>query len=325
MESLKNIAVVAGGYTSERHISLNSAKQIIDSLDKKIYKPFLVDVREDGFFCIYENQEYKLDLNDFSFTIGTIKTNFDYAYITLHGSPGEDGKVQSYLELINIPYSATDPISSAITFDKVVCKKVLENTEIHLAKSTVVKGTTPFSVNEVEEIVSMPCFVKPNTAGSSYGVTKVYEKENIIEAVNLALTEDDTVIIEEFIEGIEVSCGILKTSKKDYTFPVTEIATKNDYFDTEAKYDPSLTDEITPARITDDETKRVQDACSFIYDKLNCKGMVRIDFIVKNGKPYFLEVNSIPGMSAESIIPKQIRTMNVSLTDIFTEIIEDSF
>jgi len=157
------------------------------------------------------------------------------------------------------------------------------------------------------------------------GVTKVYEKENIIEAVNLALTEDDTVIIEEFIEGIEVSCGILKTSKKDYTFPVTEIATKNDYFDTEAKYDPSLTDEITPARITDDETKRVQDACSFIYDKLNCKGMVRIDFIVKNGKPYFLEVNSIPGMSAESIIPKQIRTMNVSLTDIFTEIIEDSF
>jgi len=322
---MRNIAVVAGGYTSERHISLNSAKQIIKSLDKTLYNSFLVDVRKEGFFCIIDESEIRVDLNDFSFTQAQVKTQLEYAYITLHGSPGEDGKVQSMLELLGIPYSATEPIPSAITFDKVICKKVLENTQIILAKSIVIKGTTPFSVEEVVNLVELPCFVKPNTAGSSYGVTKVYEKENIIEAVNLALTEDDTVIVEEFIKGTEVSCGVLKTSKNEYIFPVTEIATKNDYFDTEAKYDPSLTDEITPARITEEETKKVQDACSFVYNQLNCKGIVRIDFIVKNGEPFFLEVNSIPGMSAESIVPKQVRAMGTNLSDLFTEIIEDAF
>jgi len=322
---MRNIAVLAGGYTSERHISLNSAKQIIESLNKSLYNSFLIDVRKEGFFCIINDSEIRVDLNDFSFIQDNKKIQLDYAYITLHGSPGEDGKVQSMLELLSIPYSATEPIPSAITFDKVICKKVLENTQIILAKAAVIKGTTPFSVEEVVSLVKLPCFVKPNTAGSSYGITKVYEKEKIIDAINLALTEDDTVIIEEFIEGTEVSCGILKTSKNEYIFPITEIATKNDYFDTEAKYDPSLTDEITPARISEEETQKVQDASSFIYDHLNCKGIVRIDFIVKNGEPYFLEVNSIPGMSAESIVPKQVRAIKMSLSDIFTEIIEDSF
>lgn len=322
---MRNIAVIAGGYTSERHISLNSAAQILNSLDKSKYNAFLIDVRKEGFFCKLDDAEIKLDLNDFSVTIDNAKTKLDFAYITLHGTPGEDGKVQAMLDLLNVPYSASDHISSVSTFDKVLCKKLLSGTEIYLAKSVVIKGSSTFSVDQICDYVGLPCFVKPNTAGSSYGVTKVYEKDKFIDAINLAQTEDCTVIVEEYIKGVEVSCGILKTRKTNYVFPVTEIATKNDYFDTAAKYDPSLTDEITPARISDEETYRVQEACSFIYDKLNCKGIVRIDFIVKDRKPYFLEVNSMPGMSAESIVPKQLKTMNKELSDLLSEIIEDCF
>jgi len=322
---MRNIAVIAGGYTSERHISLNSAKQILASINKEKYAAYMVDVRKDGFFCQLENEEISVDINDFSFITNNQKVKIDFAYITLHGTPGEDGKVQAMLDLIGIPYSASDHISSVTTFDKVLCKKALSGASVYMAKSVVIKGETPFSVDQITNYVGLPCFVKPNTAGSSYGVTKVYKADEFIEAVNLARTEDTTVIVEEFIDGVEVSCGILKTKNNEYVFPVTEIATKNDYFDTDAKYDPTLTDEITPARISDEETKQVQNFCSHIYDKLDCKGIVRIDFIIQNGKPYFLEVNSMPGMSAESIVPKQIRTMGKELGDFITEIVEDCF
>ncbi|PLX07149.1 MAG: D-alanine--D-alanine ligase [Marinilabiliales bacterium] len=322
---MRNIAVIAGGYTSERHISLNSAKQILASINKEKYAAYMVDVRKDGFFCQLENEEIRVDINDFSFITNNQKVKIDFAYITLHGTPGEDGKVQAMLDLIGIPYSASDHISSVTTFDKVLCKKALSGASVYMAKSVVIKGETPFSVDQITNYVGLPCFVKPNTAGSSYGVTKVYKADEFIEAVNLARTEDTTVIVEEFIDGVEVSCGILKTKNNEYVFPVTEIATKNDYFDTDAKYDPTLTDEITPERISDEETKQVQNFCSHIYDKLDCKGIVRIDFIIQNGKPYFLEVNSMPGMSAESIVPKQIRTMGKELGDFITEIVEDCF
>lgn len=322
---MRNVAVLAGGYTSERHISLKSGQQIIDSLDKNIYNVFLVDVSEKGFFVNIDGKEILVDMNSFSFDYGKNNVKFDYAYITIHGSPGEDGKVQSYLDLVNVPYSSCDSLASVVTFDKVVCKKILSNTNIQLAESFVVKGEEAFSIEDVVETVGLPCFVKPNTAGSSYGVTKVYNKEDIVEAVNKAQKEDSIVIIEEFVEGVEVSCGVYKTAQKSQVLPVTEIDTKNDYFDTEAKYNPEITDEITPARISDEETKLVQDTCSELYDRLSCSGIVRIDFIIKNSIPYFLEVNSIPGMSAESIIPKQIRTQCLSLTEVFTDIIEDSF
>ena len=322
---MKNIAVIAGGYTSERQISLNSANQILTSIDKEKYKAYMVDVRKDGFFCKLDNDEIRVDINDFSFTHKSDKIKFDFAYITLHGTPGEDGKVQAMFDLIGIPYSASDHISSVITFDKLLCKKLLSETSVFMAKSVVIKGDAPFSVDQITNYIGLPCFVKPNTAGSSYGITKVYKTEDFIDAVNLAKTEDSVVIVEEFIDGVEVSCGILKTNNNNYVFPVTEIATKNDYFDTDAKYDPSLTDEITPARISKEETKKVQEYCSYIYDKVNCKGIVRIDFIIKEGKPYFLEVNSMPGMSAESIVPKQIKTLGKNLGDFLSEIIEDSF
>ena len=319
---MKNIAVLAGGYTSERQISLNSGSQILENIDKNLYSAYLVDVRKEGFFCLVNGKEYNVDLNNFSTNIEGKPTKFDYAYLALHGSPGEDGKVQALLDMLNIPYSACDVFSSMITFNKIACKKMLTDEGVAMAKEAIIRGDNPFDVDEIIAKVGLPCFVKPATAGSSFGVTKVYEKDKFIDAVNLARTEDTTIIVEEFIKGTEVSCGILKTPEYQQVFPITEISTKNDYFDTQAKYTPGFTNEITPARITDDETRKVQEATSRIYDIIGCSGIVRIDFIIKEGTPYFIEVNSIPGMSAESIVPKQIRTMGSNMTEILNKVIK---
>ncbi len=319
---MKNIAVLAGGYTSERQISLNSGSQILNNIDKNLYSAYLVDVRKEGFFCLANGKEYSVDLNTFSTEIEGKPTKFDYAYLALHGSPGEDGKVQALLDMLNVPYSACDVFSSMITFNKIACKKMLTDEGIAMAKEAIIRGDNPFDVDEIIAKVGLPCFVKPATAGSSFGVTKVYEKDKFIDAVNLARTEDTTIIVEEFIKGTEVSCGILKTPDYQQVFPITEISTKNDYFDTEAKYTPGFTNEITPARITDEETRKVQEATSRIYDIIGCGGIVRIDFIIKEGTPYFIEVNSIPGMSAESIVPKQIRTMGSNMTEILNKVIK---
>lgn len=322
---MRNIAVLAGGYTSERKISLNSGNQIFNSLDKSLYNAFLVEVNLNGMFCVRNEHKFPVDMNDFSFISpeGTVK--FDFAYIALHGSPGEDGQIQGWLDLLGIPYSACGVFASSVTFNKVACKKMLSGSGVNLAKSLVLFNGQSFDVDEIVNEIGLPCFVKPNTAGSSYGVTKVYKKEDMIDAVNSACEEDDTIIVEEFIEGVEVSCGVLKTEKEEIIFPVTEISTTNDYFDTEAKYTPGLTEEITPARISKSETEAVQSYSSQIYDELECKGIVRIDYIIRKGTPYFLEVNSIPGMSSESIVPKQIRTIGRTMSEILTLVIEDNF
>ncbi|MDD3685993.1 MAG: D-alanine--D-alanine ligase [Bacteroidales bacterium] len=322
---MRNIAVLAGGYTSERKISLNSGNQILNSLDKSLYNAFLVEVNLNGMFCVKNEQKYPVDMNDFSFISPEGMVKFDFAYIALHGSPGEDGQVQGWLDLLGIPYSACGVFASSVTFNKVACKKMLSGSGVNLAKSVVLYDGQGFDVDEIVNEIGLPCFVKPNTAGSSYGVTKVYKKEDFIDAVNAACEEDDTIIVEEFIGGVEVSCGVLKTEKEEIIFPVTEISTKNDYFDTEAKYTPELTEEITPARISKDETEAVQAFSSQIYDELECKGIVRIDYIIRKGTPYFLEVNSIPGMSAESIVPKQIRTIGRTMTEILSLVVEDNF
>ena len=320
---MKNIAVLAGGYTSERQISLNSGNQILENIDRNLYNAYLVDVRKDGFFCIFNGKEYSVDLNKFAAEIEGKPTKFDYAYLALHGSPGEDGKVQAWLDMLGIPYSACDVFSSMITFNKIAAKKMLADEGIAMAKMAIIRGENPFDVDEIIEKVGLPCFVKPATAGSSFGVTKVYEKDKFIDAINLARTEDTNIIVEEYIKGTEVSCGVLKTADYEQVFPVTEISTKNDYFDTEAKYTPGVTNEITPARISDDETRKVQEAVSRIYDIIGCSGIVRIDFIIKEGTPYFIEVNSIPGMSSESIVPKQIRTMGKNMTEILNKVIAE--
>ncbi len=320
----KNIAIIGGGYTSERQISLNSATQVYNNIDTKLFNKYLLDISLEGCFCIFENNKIRVDLNDFSVVINDHKVKFDFVFIVIHGTPGEDGKIQGYFDMLNIPYSSCNLLCSAITYNKLFSKNILKNNpNISMAKSVVINGNDCFSVDEIVDVLGLPCFVKPNTAGSSFGITKVYEKEKIIDAINHARTEDNTVLIEEFIKGTEVSCGIIKTNKNNYFLPITEIATKNDYFDTEAKYQDGFCDEITPARITDKEAELVQKTTSLIYDLLYCSGIVRVDYIIRNGEAFFLELNSIPGMSAASIVPKQIKAAGLNITDILTELIND--
>lgn len=320
----KNIAIIGGGYTSERQISLNSATQVYNNIDTKLFNKYLLDISLEGCFCIFENNKIRVDLNDFSVFINDHKVKFDFVFIVIHGTPGEDGKIQGYFDMLNIPYSSCNLLCSAITYNKLFSKNILKNNpNISMAKSVVINGNDCFSVDEIVDVLGLPCFVKPNTAGSSFGITKVYEKEKIIDAVNHARTEDNTVLIEEFIKGTEVSCGIIKSNKNSYFLPITEIATKNDYFDTEAKYQDGFCDEITPARITDKEAELVQKTTSLIYDLLYCSGIVRVDYIIRNGEAFFLELNSIPGMSAASIVPKQIKAAGLNITDILTELIND--
>ncbi|MDR2835895.1 MAG: D-alanine--D-alanine ligase [Bacteroidales bacterium] len=320
----KNIAVLCGGYTSERQISINSAKQIIENIDKNLFNSYLVEVSHEGFYIIFTNEKLKVNLNDFSFESNCEKIKFDYAFIIIHGSPGEDGKIQGYFDIINIPYSSCNVLASAITYNKLACKFFLSNNKnITMAKMIVINKDSCFSIENLVETIGLPCFIKPNTSGSSYGITKVYDKEKIIEAINEARKEDNTVLIEEFINGVEVSCGIVKTKTQTYIFPITEISTKNDFFDTQAKYEDGFTEEITPARISEQTTKLVQETTLKIYDELNCEGIVRVDYIIKNEVPYFLEINSIPGMSAASIVPKQIRVAGKNISEILTEIIQE--
>lgn len=322
----RNVAVLAGGYTSERNISLNSGKQVFNAIDRNKYNVYFVDVSRQGLLCeINPEQFLKVDMNDFSVTLHGKKIRFDFAFIVLHGSPGEDGKIQAWLDILQIPYSACGVFASVNTLHKAACKRLLANTDVKIPKYVILNNPEAFNIEEILDITGLPCFVKPNNAGSSFGVSKVYKKEDLIEAVNIAMQEDNIILIEEFIKGTEVSCGVIKTKSEEILLPVTEIVPKKDFFDTEAKYDPNLSEEITPARISDEETRAVQSYASFIYDFIGCKGIVRIDFIIRDGIPYFLEVNSIPGMSAESIVPKQIRAIGRNITDVLTMIIEDNF
>lgn len=320
---MKNIAILAGGYSSERQISLNTADQIFSEIDKSKYNCFIINVDKDGFFLVFDGKKYLLSLNDFSASVNNTKIKFDFVINALHGTPGEDGKVQGLLDILNIPYSSCGVLTSSLTFDKIATKKILANFGLNMAKMLVIHKGSQVDIDSIETEIGFPCFVKPNTSGSSYGISKVYEKSGIIKAVDLAYTEDDTVIVEEFISGIEVSCGVVKTKSNTRVLPITEIDTKNDYFDTEAKYDEKITDEITPARVPEEHSKKVQHQSLRIYEELNCKGIVRVDFIIKNGEPYFLELNTIPGMSAASIVPKQLRTVGLSIGRIFEEIIQD--
>ena len=321
----KNIAIVAGGDSSESVISLQSAKQISDNIDGNKFNVFTIYVKGSNWVYKSENnKDIKINKDDFSFSINNKKTTFDCVLIAIHGTPGENGILQAYFDILKIPYTTAGQLNTALTFDKYVCKTFLKDIDLLMAKAVFLRKNDEINPDKIVEKVGLPCFVKPNNGGSSFGISKVYEKKDIIGAVNKAFNEDDGVIIEEFIEGTEISCGLLKTFKNEYTFPLTEIVSENDFFDYEAKYTNGMADEITPARIS----KKIEEECKQlsmkIYKFLNCKGIVRIDYIINNNQLYFLEINTVPGMSENSIVPKQIRAMGLSISDIFTEVIEDA-
>ena len=318
------VAVLSGGNSSEAEISIKSGRQVVNWLDKErfdIYPVIVMGTR----WTLGDEGGPVINKTDFSVIIDGEKIKFDFAYIIVHGTPGENGLMSGYFDLLGIPHSTCNTLVSALTFDKYFCKKALLDTEILMAKAILVRKSQIITPEEIVSAVGLPCFIKPNAGGSSCGTSKVKTKEEIPAALELAFKEDNEVIIEEFIKGTEISCGIIKTKKKTYLFPATEIISKNEFFDYEAKYTPGMSEEITPARISDSVAKECHRLSLMIYEFFGCKGIVRVDYIIRDEKLYFLEINTIPGMSEASIIPKQGSVYGITMTQLLTEIIEDCY
>lgn len=325
MKRLK-IALLAGGNSSEREIALQSAGQIADALDASKYDVKVIDLHyRDWTYTAPDGRKYPLDKNDFSLTVEGKRTEFEYALIIIHGTPGEDGKLQGYLDMMGIPYSSCSQVSSTITFDKITTKRAVAGRGINLAKEILLGRGDKADAAEIVARLGLPVFVKPNASGSSFGVTKVTDAAGIEAAVEKAFAESDEVLVEECITGREVGCGVMIAGGKEYLFPITEIVPKKEFFDYEAKYEAGMSEEITPARISDDVKAKLNRMTLDAYRACRCRGVVRIDFIVTDaGEPYMIEINSIPGMSGGSIVPKQVRAMGMTLGELYDIVIADT-
>jgi len=320
----KNIAIVAGGDSSEVVVSLKSAAGLHSFMDKQRYNLFIVTIVGQTWQVEWsDNEKIEIDKNDFSFSRNGVKTIFDFAYITIHGTPGENGILQGYFDLIGLPYSCCGVLAAAITFNKFTCNQYLKSFGVKVAESLVLRAGQSVSDEEVALKIGFPCFVKPNVGGSSFGVTKVKTIEQVQPAIAHAYAEGSEVMIEAFMAGTEITCGVYKTKTKSQVLPITEVVSENEFFDFDAKYKGQV-QEITPARISDSLTDRVQKLTSAIYDILGCKGIVRIDYIISEGEVInLLEVNTTPGMTATSFIPQQVAAAGLDIKDVLTEIIEN--
>ncbi|MBO4607888.1 MAG: D-alanine--D-alanine ligase [Prevotella sp.] len=328
----RTIAIVCGGDSSEHHVSIRSGRGLYSFFDKERYNVYIVVVRGlDWHVELPDGTTAKIDRNDFSFMQDGKAVVFDYAYITIHGTPGENGIIQGYFELLHIPYSTSGVLVEAMTFDKFVLNQYLRSFGVSVAESLLIRRGYENQVSD-EDIMSrigMPCFVKPANDGSSFGVSKVKNLDQLAPAVRKAMMESDEVMVEAFMDGTEVTVGIYKTREKSVVFPITEVVTHNEFFDYDAKYNGQV-EEITPARIPEDTARRLSELTSAIYDILHCNGIIRIDYIItKNAdggdKINMLEVNTTPGMTATSFIPQQIRAAGLNISDVLTEIVENQF
>ena len=321
---MKHIAIVAGGDSSEVVVSLKSAQGIKSFIDETKYKTTIVTIIGDEWLAkVSENKSYVIDKNDFSYTVNGEKQKFDFAYITIHGTPGENGILQGYFDLIGLKYSCCGVLAAALSFNKFACNQYLKNFGAKVASSMLVSSGMNVDPKEVVEKLGLPCFIKSNVGGSSFGVTKVKEEAQILPAVERAFAEGGDVIIESFLKGTEITCGMYKTHEKTVVFPITEVVPENEFFDYDAKYNGQVS-EITPARISDDMTKKVQEETKKYYDILGCKGIVRIDYIItEDGVPHVLEANTTPGMTPTSFIPQQVRAAGIDIKDVMSDIIEN--
>ena len=329
MKNLKRtIAIVCGGDSSEHDVSLRSAQGLFSFFDKERYHVYIVDVKgQDWHVELPDGTTAKIDRNDFSFIENGKARLFDYAYITIHGTPGENGLLQGYFDLIGLPYSTSGVLVEAMTFDKFVLNNYLRAYGVSVADSMLIrKGYEELvSDDEIEKRIGMPCFVKPAADGSSFGVSKVKNKDQLAPAIRKAMMESPEIMVEALLEGTEITQGIYKTQDKTVVFPITEVVTSNEFFDYDAKYNGQV-QEITPARLPQDVTDRVSRITSSIYDILHCNGIIRVDYIVsKEGKISMLEVNTTPGMTATSFIPQQVRAAGLSMTDVLADIVENQF
>ncbi len=322
----RTIAIVAGGYTSEYQVSLRSAEGLYSFIDKDRYDLYVVVIHGlDWHVRLSDGTTAPIDRNDFSFTADGRKHVFDFAYITIHGGPGENGQLQGYLDMLHIPYSCCGVLAAAVTYDKFVCNQYLKGFGIPVADSVLLRKGQPVDEEGIRATVGLPCFVKPNLGGSSFGVTKVKENKQLLPAIEKAFGEAPEVVIESFLDGKEITCGCYKTKSKSVVLPITEVRTHDEFFDYDAKYNGHV-DEITPAEIADSLRDRVQTVTQAIYDILGAAGIIRVDYIITAGdKINLLEVNTTPGMTATSFIPQQVRAAGLDIKDVMTDIIEDKF
>lgn len=320
----RTVAIIAGGDSSEHEVSMNSAKGIYSFIDKEKYNLYIVELSKKAWEAVLaDGSRSTVDKNDFSFMDGDKKIKPDFAYITIHGTPGENGILQGYFELLDIPYSTCDVLVSAMTFSKFTLNQYLKGFGIRVAESMLVNKRFGIEDKDVVEKIGLPCFIKPNASGSSFGVTKVKTVEQIQPALQAAFAESDDVMIEAFMDGIELANGCYKTKDKSVVFPITEVVSDNEFFDYNAKYKGEVT-EITPARLSPELIERVKKLTSAIYDILGCKGIVRIDYIITEGeKINMLEINTTPGMTATSFIPQQVKAAGLDIKDVMTDIIEE--
>ena len=332
MTQKRNIAIVCGGYSSEHEVSLRSAQGIYSFFDKERYNVYIVEISKEAWWVnVEENQQLPIDKNDFSFELNGNKVKFDYAYITIHGTPGENGLLQGYFDMIQLPYSTSGVLVEAMTFNKFVLNNYLRGFGYNVAKSMVVykDEADQISAEKIESELGMPCFIKPAADGSSFGVSKVKTKSDIPAALELAFNESNEVMIESFLQGTEISIGCYATKEGLVSLPATEVVTENEFFDYNAKYNGQV-QEITPARLQPDTAERVAKQVKEIYSLLRCNGIIRIDYIISkdsegNDVLNLLEINTTPGMTATSFIPQQVRAAGLNMTDVLTNIVERQF
>jgi D-alanine-D-alanine ligase len=319
-----NVAIIAGGDSGEYGISVKSGKQVELNIDRSKFSPFLVEIKGKSWNYRVGLKKFPVDKNDFSLTIGRRKIRFDVVFIAIHGTPGENGKMQGYFDMLGIPYTSCDLTTSAITFNKSFCKDVVASYSIKTAKSMHLFMDGRHDVKGILDALSLPVFVKPNNGGSSVGMSKVNLQSELKPALEKAFHEDSEVLVEEFIKGRELTCGILKSKGKIIAFPVTEIIPKKEYFDYEAKYKKGMAEEVVPADITLPQSDKCQEISRILYEKLNCKGVVRFDYIFTGKEFYFLEVNTVPGLSAASIVPKMAKAYGWTFTELITRLITEA-
>jgi D-alanine-D-alanine ligase len=323
----KNIALVTGGFSGEAVISYKSANTIDKNLDREKFNVYKIDVNTNGWFYELSNGEKaEINKNDFSLQTGNSTIKFDAVFIGMHGTPGEDGKLQGYFDTLKIPYTSCDAASSAITFNKRYTVAVAAMAGIHVSKSFHLFKHTPVPVQQIIDGLSFPVFVKPNNGGSSIGMSKVYDANTLEAAIEKAFKEDDQVLVEQMIKGREFTVGVFKTKGNIVVLPITEVISKKDFFDYEAKYEGAST-EVTPAEVDEVSAEKIRAAAKKIYAVFNCRGVVRIDFILEenSGHPHMLEINTIPGQSEASIVPQQVKAMGWSLKEFYTKLVEECF
>ncbi|GIR13606.1 MAG: D-alanine--D-alanine ligase [Cryomorphaceae bacterium] len=297
---------------------------VTQHIDTNKYTPYIIHIEGTDWHAVCEQHSYPIDKNDFSFSAGNNKISFDGVFMAIHGTPGEDGILQAYFDLLNIPYNCCGSFEASLTFNKGMCNSLLKNFNITSAKAIMINKEEAYDTQTIENNIGLPCFVKPNRSGSSFGVSKVTASEQWEQAIKEAFKYDNQVLIEAFIDGIEVTCGLIENEGELIALPLTEITTENDFFDYEAKY-KGKSHEITPARVSNEIKEQVQSISKKIYNTLRLKGLIRMDYIVEKDQAYLIEINTIPGLSEESIIPQQAACYGISLKELFSLTLENMF